>query len=63
MFDKFKEEKGGEMMEERIEENVNEEESVEESWRNYLGRGTMEKEARSGKDLKGIWRPGSSSVV
>ena len=31
MFDKFKEEKGGEMMEERIEENVNEEESVEAS--------------------------------
>ena len=31
MFDKFKEEKGGEMMEERIEENVNEEESVETS--------------------------------
>ena len=31
MFDKFKEEKGGEMMEERIEENVSEEESVEAS--------------------------------
>ena len=31
MFDKFKEEKGGEMMEERTEENVNEEESVETS--------------------------------
>ena len=31
MFDKFKEEKGGEMMEERIEENVNEEELVDVS--------------------------------
>ncbi len=31
MFDKFKEEKGGEMMEERIEGNVSEEESVEAS--------------------------------
>ena len=36
MFDKFKEEKGGEMMEERIEENVNEEESVEASPNNCL---------------------------
>ena len=29
MFDKFKEEKGGEMVEERIDENTNEGETVE----------------------------------
>ena len=29
MFDKFKEEKGGEMMEEKIDENANESETVE----------------------------------
>ena len=31
MFDKFKEEKGGEMVEERIDENSNEDETVESS--------------------------------
>ena len=31
MFDKFKEEKGGEMVEERIDENTNENETVESS--------------------------------
>ncbi len=42
MFDKFKEEKGGEMMEERTEENVNEEESVETSPNNESTIGISE---------------------